>query len=419
MCKEQHRYAIFDRNGLKLDRIEKDGWELHYRTTSFGPPYDRIRYAFVDPGGKEIETWKIAWGNGHYLSRALRRLNTLIEARPPNTPSNHPNIEFITEKYFFVEYTHKYKGSADPGRLDQVVHTPDMVYTLAVYECAKCNVDGADRQFYVYGFFDRNFERIAEIELNGWKITAHSVVEDGCKVRWQVCDNSEFVQLNHVTDPNGEELANMLTILENLSNGTADIDEVQAELTAAYQQQQKVQLKSEKELQRAQILSEINECQQMLSELLKKLQMLDGPLTTTTLGNSDFQNDVGAESESYLNSMMTEKYGADRVEWLNELTDAKLPYDFIIRDPEGNVFQYVDCKGTYAQKPTFYMTANEWRFFLENKDHYQVYRVFNTQGAPTHTCIPNLFTAIETGRVVPYSNTVELIDKERVFLTLI
>jgi hypothetical protein len=88
-------------------------------------------------------------------------------------------------------------------------------------------------------------------------------------------------------------------------------------------------------------------------------------------------------------------------------------------DENGKPIQLIECKGTSKDKPTFYLTADEWTHFLTNKEIYQVYRVFNVDSEMNAVCIDNLLSSILNGQVVPYLLKVEILKEGRVFLTLI
>jgi hypothetical protein len=89
---------------------------------------------------------------------------------------------------------------------------------------------------------------------------------------------------------------------------------------------------------------------------------------------------------------------------------------------KGVPLHYIDCKGTPQEKKTFYLTINEWSFFLDciqNEKSYQIYRVFNVEGDTNFIHIDNLWQWIKAGKVVPYLSATETIKGGRVFLTLV
>lgn len=106
------------------------------------------------------------------------------------------------------------------------------------------------------------------------------------------------------------------------------------------------------------------------------------------------------------------------MKWLNKSGESYNHYDFELLDEQGNIIQVIECKGTPRDKPTFYLTAQEWHFFLENKKLYQLFRVFNVEGEMYTVSVKNLLKSILKGKVVPYLSKPEILKDGRVFLTL-
>lgn len=173
------------------------------------------------------------------------------------------------------------------------------------------------------------------------------------------------------------------------------------------------------------IKEQISNTQKLLSELssLKELLRVDALLetgidsTTLTIDN-EYSESVRKRSETFLYKLLCDKHGIAKVKWLNQTGESFSHHDFELLDENGKVVQLIECKGTSKDKPTFYLTANEWTHFLTNKDVYQVYRVFNVDGEMNARCIDNLLASIMNGQVVPYLLKVEILKEGRVFLTL-
>lgn len=173
------------------------------------------------------------------------------------------------------------------------------------------------------------------------------------------------------------------------------------------------------------IKEQISNTQKLLSELssLKELLRVDALLetgidsTTLTIDN-EYSESVRQRSETFLYKLLCDKHGTTKVKWLNQTGESFSHHDFELLDENGKVVQLIECKGTPKDKPTFYLTANEWTHFLTNKDVYQVYRVFNVDGEMNARCIDNLLASIMNGHVVPYLLKVEILKEGRVFLTL-
>lgn len=148
-------------------------------------------------------------------------------------------------------------------------------------------------------------------------------------------------------------------------------------------------------------------------------ELLATGINSTTLTiDDDYSEDIRIKSETHLYHKLCETYGTEFVNWLNQNGESNQSYDFEILNSDGIVSKYIECKGTPQNKPTFYLTAKEWHFFLSKKDSYQVYRIFNLESEARIHFIENLFEAIFKGEVVPYLFAPEVLKEERVFLTL-
>ena len=135
--------------------------------------------------------------------------------------------------------------------------------------------------------------------------------------------------------------------------------------------------------------------------------------------DNDYSEGIRKKSELFLYKYLCDKYELTNVKWLNEKGESFSHHDFEILDNDGNLVQLVECKGTSKDKPTFYLTITEWEHFLENKEKYQVYRIFNVDADMQLFCIDNLLVSILSGQVVPYLLKPEILKEGRVFLTLL
>jgi DNA gyrase/topoisomerase IV subunit A len=134
--------------------------------------------------------------------------------------------------------------------------------------------------------------------------------------------------------------------------------------------------------------------------------------------DTEHNEKIRKASEEYIFEVLKRKY-PDRVKWLNENGESYSDHDFEILDIEnGTIEYYIECKGTVKNKPTFYMTKNEWRLFLNHTKNYQIYFVKNSFGNPSHIFIDNLLDWLLKGKIVPYLKERDIIKEERVFLTL-
>lgn len=164
------------------------------------------------------------------------------------------------------------------------------------------------------------------------------------------------------------------------------------------------------------ILSEL----EVIKEQLRIKQLLSSGVDSTTLTiDDDYSEDIKIKSETILYEHLCKQYGKDSVIWLNHHQESYLHHDFEIHDDFGDIVKIIECKGTPKCKPTFYMTANEWNYFLLHQQEYQLYRIFELDTTPQIYCIENLLNAILERKVVPYLTRPEILKENRVYLTIL
>jgi hypothetical protein len=176
---------------------------------------------------------------------------------------------------------------------------------------------------------------------------------------------------------------------------------------------------------------EVDELKSEIERLRKVIESLtivsgrDGIDVTTR--TDEYLTEIKEKSEAYIFQVLKGLYPNQTVKWLNFNEESKTfneswrDHDFEILDSDGNVLHYIDCKGTPRQKRTFYLTSNEWDFFIncvQNGWNYQILRVFDMETFANYIQIDDLWNWIEEGRVVPYLTATETIKGGRVFLTL-
>jgi len=140
--------------------------------------------------------------------------------------------------------------------------------------------------------------------------------------------------------------------------------------------------------------------------------------TTLTI-DEEYSEQIRLVSEQFIYNLLCQKYGKSRVKWLNEKEESNSPFDIEISN-ENNQVTFIEVKGTVKEKPTFYLTAQEWNFFLKNRDNYQIYRVFDCDDETRIEFfhIENLLNDLLNRIVVPYLLKPEILKEERVFLTI-
>ena len=161
------------------------------------------------------------------------------------------------------------------------------------------------------------------------------------------------------------------------------------------------------------IIDEIKGIKEQLKELKAEKNAIP-----EIIEDAEHNEKIRKASEEYLFELLKRKYPG-RVKWLNENGEGNSDHDFEILDLDnGTIEYYIECKGTVKNKPTFYLTKNEWRLFLNHTKNYQIYFVKNLFGNPIHTFIDNMLDWLLKGKLVPYLKERDVIKEERVFLTL-
>lgn len=119
-------------------------------------------------------------------------------------------------------------------------------------------------------------------------------------------------------------------------------------------------------------------------------------------------------SESFLFEKLSEKLGS-RIKWLNQAGESGCNHDFEVLDVLDDTIEYfIECKGTMYDPKVFYLTKNEWHFFLENSKNYQLYLVTNALNNPTLIKIDNFKDWLLRGKLVPYLSKNIRLKAERI-----
>lgn len=168
----------------------------------------------------------------------------------------------------------------------------------------------------------------------------------------------------------------------------------------------------------------IKNLKQMLSnqnERIKEEIITNKTVESTTLTiDEEYSEQIRLVSENFIYNLLCEKYGISKVNWVNQQTESYNPYDFEILDNNNQTIKFIEVKGTVKEKPTFYLTVNEWEHFTKNINSFQIYRVFNCDDEKTigYFQIENLLESLLELKVVPYLLSSEILKEGRVFLTL-
>jgi hypothetical protein len=109
----------------------------------------------------------------------------------------------------------------------------------------------------------------------------------------------------------------------------------------------------------------------------------------------------------------------DRVRWLNDPIEKGDDHDLeILERNSDKPVVYIECKGTPGNKPTFYLTANEWRLALKHGPKYELYFVQHCFGQPKFIQFTDLMVSLASGSLLPYSLDNEQLPPNRIALTV-
>ena len=164
-----------------------------------------------------------------------------------------------------------------------------------------------------------------------------------------------------------------------------------------------------------------NEIARLKTELERFVLTSGIASSNPTIEDKMYFKEIRQKSEQYVYDMLKTQYGSDNVIWNNFERESYLPYDFLVKIPNGEI-KYIECKGTPKDKQTFYMSQSEWFFYQDTKkkgESYEIYRVNNVEIAPELTIISNLDEWIEKKKIAPLLTSTETIEGGKVFMTIL
>jgi hypothetical protein len=134
--------------------------------------------------------------------------------------------------------------------------------------------------------------------------------------------------------------------------------------------------------------------------------------------DKELNEKIRISSEAFLNEKLIQKYG-DKVKWMNKEKESGSSYDFEVsgifdNDPEF----YIECKASMHSEKVFYLTKNEWMFFLQNTSKYQLFFISSALTSPKLVKVGNLLDSILAGRVIPFSNKNMKLKADRIIITI-
>lgn len=124
--------------------------------------------------------------------------------------------------------------------------------------------------------------------------------------------------------------------------------------------------------------------------------------------DDEVREDVGRWCEEFVNSYLTKGNNAiAEVFWMNEDQESGKPFDF--RVVQNDKEHFIDVKGTPSDvKDLVYLSPNEWKFMLEKKEDYSIYRVYNAGKDARIEIIENPADLLQRGIIFPNPITLQV-----------
>lgn len=161
---------------------------------------------------------------------------------------------------------------------------------------------------------------------------------------------------------------------------------------------------------------------QSITEAIESLQKRDNKddneENVVITENQELNERIRIASEGYLNEKLIEKFG-DKVKWMNKEKESGSSYDFEVSDIFDNDPEfYIECKASMHSEKVFYLTKNEWMFFLQHTSKYQLFFISSALTSPKLIKVGNLLDSILAGRVIPFSNKNMKLKADRIVFTI-
>lgn len=134
--------------------------------------------------------------------------------------------------------------------------------------------------------------------------------------------------------------------------------------------------------------------------------------------NEELNEEIRQTSEKLIYDLLNNRY-PERVIWLNENGESFNDCDFHVKDVNGTIEYFIECKATKNKERQFLMTPKEWSLFLENTKNYQIYFISEVLSEPQIIKVDNLLDWILKGKIVPYTLNNLPLKAERIVLTII
>lgn len=132
--------------------------------------------------------------------------------------------------------------------------------------------------------------------------------------------------------------------------------------------------------------------------------------------NTELNTQIGFNAEKFIFEYL-QKNKVENLVWNNEYEESYKSFD--MQYSHNNETHFIECKGSPNNENYFYLTKDEWNFFLNNKENYKLYYVSTINTNPQIKIIENLLEAILIGSLVPYSIKNRNVKAERILFTIL
>jgi hypothetical protein len=166
------------------------------------------------------------------------------------------------------------------------------------------------------------------------------------------------------------------------------------------------------------ISKQLQSITESIESLQKSQNQIDNEDDILITENQELNERIRIVSEGFLNEKLFEKFG-DKVKWMNKEQESGSSYDFEVSDIfDDNPEFYIECKASMHSEKVFYLTKNEWMFFLQNTSKYQLFFISSALTSPKLIKVGNLLDSILAGRVIPFSNKNIKLKANRIIFTI-
>lgn len=132
--------------------------------------------------------------------------------------------------------------------------------------------------------------------------------------------------------------------------------------------------------------------------------------------DEELNKKIGYQCEQFLNSIFKTN-NWEKVNWLNELNEQSKPYDFEVT--VSGINYYIECKGSIKNSKEFFLTKNEWQFYLQNRNNYRLYFVSEINAAnPEIIRIEDLLVDMGDGKLIPCSGVNRKVKADRILFQI-